>query len=128
MSRMFVVVFGLMLLAGCAKLEHLDQLLTLKDLSEEGDSQDRYTEGQDRKFGLLVEAVQSKTLKLYSHKNKIIKTFGDPAFVEEVTENGQEVEKWLYRYTKEFFDSEKVYLYFDHEGKLINWEYIPARK
>ena len=102
--------------------------MTLKDLSEEGDSQDRYAEGQDHKFGLLVEAVKSKTLKLYSHKNKIIKTFGEPVFVEEVTRDGQGVEKWLYRYTKEFFYSEKVYLYFDHEGKLINWEYIPARE
>ncbi len=118
----------LLVVTGCAKLEHLDQLLTLKDLSEEGDRQDRYVENQDHKFELLLEAVQSNALSQDTHQKKILQKFGDPIYREEITRDGQGVEKWLYRYTKEFFDSEKVYLYFDREGKLINWEYLPERK
>ncbi len=118
----------LLVVVGCAKLEHLDQLLTLKDLSEEGDRQDRYVENQDHKFELLLEAVQSNALSQDTHQKKILQKFGDPIYREEITRDGQGVEKWLYRYTKEFFDSEKVYLYFDREGKLINWEYLPERK
>ena len=126
--NILMMSLGFILLVGCVKLEHLDELLTLKDLSQEGDAQDRYAQEQDHKFELLVEAIKSKTLKAHSHKNKIIKIFGEPIFAEKMIQDGQETQKWLYRYMKKFFDSEKVYLYFDHEEKLIHWEYIPARE
>ena len=124
--KIFFVCLGLMVFMGCAKLEHLDQLLTLKDLSDEGDRLDKYVQAQDSKFELLVGAVKKNTLKRNSHKNKILKIFGDPVYTEEISKDGQKVQQWLYRYAKNFFDGEKVYLYFDARENLIDYEYIPA--
>ncbi len=126
MKGIFFICLGLTVFMGCAKLEHLDQLLTLKDLSEEGDRLDKYVEAQNRKFDLLVEAIKSEKLRHYSHKNKILKAFGDPVYVEEITKDGQPVERWLYRYAKDFFNGEKVTIYIDENNKLMDWEYIPA--
>ena len=109
---------------GCAKLEHLDQLLTLKDMSEEGDRLDRYVKSQDKKFEALMEAVKTNSIKNYSTKRKVMETFGDPIFGEKIKSGDMELERLLYRYAKGFFNSPKVYLYFDNKNELAKWTYF----
>ena len=121
------MVIGLLTLSGCAKLSHMDQLLTLKGLADEQSQMKKYVQEQDRKFDLMLNEVKAGTLDDYSNERKVLRTFGEPVFKEHVSEDGQELELWLYRYATEFFGSDKVYLYFDKDGNLVKSEYIEGK-
>ena len=124
MKRLVIIFAGCLLLCGCSKVRHLDQLLTLKDLANEQTQLGQYVEGQDRNFELMLEEVKAGTLELYSNKRKIQRAFGDPVYARNVVEDDQELESWLYRYATQYFGAEKVYLYFDLDGNLVKSEYI----
>jgi len=115
---------------GCAKLAHMQELLTLKAMSDNGDEQRRFVEAQDSRFETLLEKVKNNQLGEYSSRKSIFRAFGEPIFTKQVQRNNQTQEQWLYRYATKFFDSPKVYLYFDNTGKLIDWQYfeVPEKK
>ena len=114
---------AIIIFSGCAKLAHLQELLTLKAMSDEADKTDKYVKEQDRKFGLLLEAKKDGTIESYKDKKTIVKKFGDPVFCRNETKLNREVEECLYRYAKKFFDSEKIYFYFDSSGQVVTWEF-----
>ena len=118
------LILGLFVMGGCAKVSHLDQLLTLKGLADEQAQMSLDAQEQDKKFDLMLAEKKAGTLDQYLTKGKILRTFGEPIYVTRADRDNQEVEKWLYRYTAEFFGSEKIYLYFDSEENLIESEYI----
>ena len=115
-SILFIVLF---VCAGCARVKRIDQLLTLKDLADEQAVMSQYIEEQDQKFELMLNEARTGTLDQYLNKQRILTAFGDPVFVKHVKEDDQELESWLYRYSTEFFDSEKIYLYFDADNNLV---------
>lgn len=119
-----VVLIILFFLTGCAKVSHLDQLLTLKDLSEEQDSLQRYIQEQDRKFEFLLQAVEDGTIQRYTKARRILKDFGEPVYKEEMTRENPTVQRWVYRYARRFFGSPKVCLYVDAGGRLLRWEIL----
>ena len=123
MKRMTILFLAILVFSGCAKVQHLDQLLTLKGLADEQAEMGQLIEEQDQKFELMLEEVKAGTLDQYLNKRKILRAFGDPIFVKHVKGDNQELESWLYRYSTEFFDSEKVYLYFDSDDNLVKSEY-----
>ena len=123
MNRLCIILLSAMVFSGCAKVQHLDQLLTLKGLADEQAKLGRYVEAQDQKFELMIEEVKAGTLDQYLNKRKILKVFGDPIYIKHVSKNDQELESWLYRYSTEFFDSEKIYLYFDSDDNLVESQY-----
>lgn len=112
---------------GCAKLKHLEQLLTLKHLSEEKDQMAQLVHQRDVQFEQIRSAVQNNQIADYSTKAEILAAFGEPIFSKEVWENDVFVEKWLYRYQLKYFDSDKVYLYFSGD-QLTRWEYREVPK
>ena len=115
-------------LSGCAKLRHLNELLTLKDYSEEQASIDGQVKLQDEKFDRLLEAVRSGKIDAYKEEKEILDNFGEPVLKRE--EKGEEeiLSEWLYRYQVKYFDTDKVYLYFDNNGILKDWKVIEGRK
>jgi hypothetical protein len=118
-----MIFLGCVLAAGCAKVSHLDQLLTLKDLADEQTKLNQYTEERDRSFDRMLKEVKAGTLAQYANKRKVLRTFGEPIFAREIVEGDQTLETWLYRYATKYFGAEKVYLYFDPEGNLVRSEY-----
>ncbi len=114
-------------LSGCAKLSHLQQLLTLKAYSQDKDRQAAYIEAQDQRFEELLKVVKTDALNQYPDQESFLENFGDPVFVKDVVREGRSYRLWLYRYAKRFFDSDKVYLYFDKNEKLHHWKHEPAR-
>lgn len=121
-----VLTMSLFIFAGCAKISHLDQLLTLKDLSEEQDRLERHIQTQDEKFELLVKAVQDGTIGRSKNQRSLRRHFGEPVYTEKITQDGRLLDLWVYRYTTKFFDSPKVHLYLDSSGQLIRWDYLAA--
>lgn len=118
---LFLVVF-LVFSSGCAKLKHLDQLLTLKAFSEEQDKLVSIVANQDKSFDLLRSSYLSGKLGSYQSKTDILKDFGKPILIE-ADKKGPISEIWLYRYSTKYFSSDKIYLYFDDKDKLSKIEY-----
>ena len=121
---MVVIIFC----CGCAKLRHFKQLLTLKSFAKEQGQLDQYVEERDKKFEELVKVYKTNSLNQFADKGSILDKFGEPIMIKDTIRNDQKLELWFYRYEMKFFDSEKIYLYFDQEDKLVDWEYIEARK
>lgn len=122
-SKIFLLG-GLLIFAGCAKLAHIDELLTLQDLSIEQDRQVKFVEDQDKSFELLLKAAENNSFEQYSNQNDFLGNFGPPVYTVDVNENGQQLKKWVYRYSTKAFDSQKIYLYFDDTGRLAKWNHI----
>lgn len=116
------------LIEGCVPLSKLDKLLTLKAYSKNKDAQQAYCEFQTKNFEKLLDVVKEGNINQYPDKKSFYKAFGAPIFVKELTQGGQFVEKWLYRHSTKAFNSEKIYLYFDQTGKLIDWMHILPTK
>ncbi len=110
--------------AGCAEVEHLDQLLTLKAASDNRDLQEKYVQERNKNLKALLEAIDNNNISENFDQKKILENFGEPIFIKQITENGQAYERWLYHDAAKFTATEKVYLYFDPAGKLARWEHI----
>jgi len=124
LSKICIIFLTAIILSGCAKVAHLDQLLTLKGLADEQDQMGKYIDAQDEKFELMLDEMKAGTLDQYLNKRKIVRTFGDPIYVKTVERDEQQLEVWLYRYAGKFFGSEKIYLYFDSDENLVDSEYF----
>ncbi len=128
MNKKFLGIFGIFILflCGCAKLQHMDQLLTLKGVADEQKKQQKYVENQDKKFEQLREAVKTDKIKKFSNQKQIVSKFGQPIYTKSIEKDGQTLELWIYRYSVQYFNSDKILLYFDPDDKLVNSVYEPA--
>jgi hypothetical protein len=123
--KLFCLFLILVLFPGCAKLTHMNELMTLKDLSEEQDAQQRYVAGRNEQFARLLKEMKEQGLEHYKDQRGIVRAFGEPVFKDEVPRNGEIFSRWLYRGQTDYFNPEKAYLYFNPHGQLAAWEYIP---
>ena len=130
MQKNILFLCVIFFLAGCTQskqLAHMDELLTLKGMSENRDEQAKYVDQQNKNFDQLLAVVRANRIKEFPNKNTILKEFGGPVIVSSVMENDQPAEQWLYRYATKYFDTEKVYLYFDAKGNLTRCDdIVPA--
>ena len=115
-------------LAGCTKVQHLDQLLTLKALSDEQAAMSKEVEAANKNFNEMAAAVQSGAISQYKTQRSVRRKFGEPILIDQEQKEGDVVEVWLYRYATQFFGSDKVYLYFDTQGKLKEWKFLKAKE
>jgi len=114
--------------SGCAKLTHLQELLTLKGYSDESLAHEKHIKSQDAKFEKLIAAVKDGSISDFRQPRSFRVAFGDPVYVREISKDGIICQEWLYRYTVRYLDSDKVYLYFSQDGKFLKWEYVPQAK
>lgn len=128
MGRIILLFIFSLFLVGCAKLAHLQQLLTLKAYSQNQDLQAKHVKAQDQKFEELLEVVKTDSFDQYPDKKSFLKAFGDPVFLKKVVREGIPYDLWLYRYAVQLKGSEKVYLYFDKSGKLHDWKHVAAKQ
>ena len=127
MERKFLFIILLFFLTGCTQakqLAHLDQLMTLQGLSENRDEQANFVDDHNKKFAQLREAVKNDQLKEYPNKKVILQAFGEPIIAKTVMDQGEPREEWLYRYATKYFNSDKIYLYFDSQGNLIRCDHV----
>lgn len=124
MNKIIVLFAVIVLLTGCAKLAHINELLTLKAMSDEQARNDKIVKEYDARFSALVDAQKNNQLTQETKKS-ILGKFTKPIYTETITLQGSQVDRWIYRPYVKYFDSELVYLYFDADGKLIKSEYLP---
>ena len=124
----FLLIALIPVVSGCAQLSHLDQLLTLKAISDNRSLQHKFVEDQDKKFTALLAAIKDNSIQKYPDKKRFVKRFGVPIMTQASVCEGKPAELWLYRYAVKYFSSEKVYLYFDAQDKVLAWELIEPEK
>lgn len=107
------------LLAGCAKFEHMDELLALKSYSDNQDAQKRYLEKEEQKFQRLLSDIKAEKLSSGRYKSSIISAYGKPILTSRIENDPEIKEELMYRHPAQLLGSEKAFLYFDQKQKLV---------
>jgi hypothetical protein len=130
MNNSLKIFLGIVLLltSGCATVAHLDELLALKQIDNDQKQMDRCIKRQDAAFARLSADVHSGKIKKGILKQRIIAEYGEPIVTTSVNDGSSVVEVILYRHPTRYFDSDKIYLYFDASQKLVRIEYKPFKK
>lgn len=109
-------------LSGCSQ-----PLKLLMRLNSEDKALSRQLKLGQRRFDLLVRDIERGRLKIGDSEKSILARYGEPVLRLGVEANEQ-FEKLLYRYPMQYFNSSKVYLYFDASDRLMKWSMIdPVR-
>jgi len=112
-------------LSGCVILENLDEVSILGDYSREKDDQHRLVKAIDDHYDALTKAIDQNHINDSKNEADFLHSFGEP-IQKKYLSDGKE--RWLYRYAIYRFAKDKVYVYFDHDGKMVKWERLPCPK
>jgi len=75
------------------------------------------------KYQKVKKAVSEERLEVGETTEDISKKYGDPIVI--VSESGGDLLRWVYKPSKDsFFKGEKIYLFFDQFGRLMDWQEI----
>lgn len=126
MQKATLILFSLMVgvFSGCATL---DELLALKRLGSSQEQIARDIKREEKYFSKLKADIRDQQLKPGLSQDEFLRAYGEPILSRESVDlPGGEV--FLYRHPTRYFNSDKVYVYFDASGKMQSWEYIPYEK
>lgn len=121
------VLFFIFSLTGCTQikqLQNLDPLLTLKDFSDEKDDQAKWVDEELQRFEGLMAAVQDGSIKDVTDKGSFLERFGDPVVIDNIMESNISIERWLYRHPIQKLATDRVYFFFDADGRLLRFERV----
>ncbi|MCK5287972.1 MAG: hypothetical protein KAJ14_11835 [Candidatus Omnitrophica bacterium] len=116
-------VFVTLCLEGCATIKYTKQLLVLKDLADSQKEINKCLDEQEALFKKILVDIKNKKIELGTSKEDFLNSYGKPV----LTRKGSNLfvgEILLYRYPKKYFNSEKVYFYFDRFQKLVDLEHF----
>ena len=117
-----VVLLGF---SGCAAIENLDALNTLGQYSREKDGQHKQVKSIKDHYDVLVKVIEQGHINDYKDKASFLHSFGAPILKKDLNDG---IQRWLYRYAIYRLAKDKVYVYFDRNGKMIKWERLPCPK
>ncbi len=112
-------------LSGCTILSNLDEISALGDYSRNKDSQHRLVKSIKDHYDALTKVIDQRAISDYKDKASFARSFGEPILKKDLSDGGQ---RWLYRYAIYRFAKDKVYVYFDRNGKIIRWERLRCPK
>ena len=125
-KKYFLIISGIIFLAlglsSCTAIKHLDELLTLKELGDEQSKMDAFVDQKNLNFEKVLQDARSKSLDAYQNQKQFLEEYGQPVLSRNIELEGQNVQQWIYRYETEFFNSDKIYVYFDKNKNLVRWE------
>lgn len=125
-KQLIVIAVCVILFSGCAKLSKMNELLRLKELSDEQIAMEKSVEKDDALFDLLLNDFKEGKLEKGETVRNLVDKYGWP-ILERSASEGSNVEEWIYRYSLDFFGSPKVYLYIQ-DGKLTDWKYVEGNE
>jgi len=115
MKKFFALLLVLVFISGCG-----EGLRTLMKLDKEQKTQHKYVSLQSRKVQSLIKNIKNNKLKLGLTRKRVIGIYGQPILAKEVLGYN----RLLYRDALDFNPTERVYLYFDQDDKLANFELV----
>lgn len=104
---------------------HVTEIMRIKAASDNKEEQIRSVRAVNERFDALLVALRNNTLDTCQTKDDFLKRFGEPIFIKKFSDMPAYTERWLYRYAEDLWKSDKVYVYFDAQGKTVTWEYQP---
>jgi len=119
------LLLALLGLSGCVIIENLDEISVLGDYSRNKDNQHHLVKSINDHYDALTKAIAKRYISDYKDKASFARSFGEPILKKDLSDGGQ---RWLYRYAIYRFAKDKVYVYFDHNGKIIKWERLRCPK
>jgi hypothetical protein len=108
-------------LSGCTIISNSDELYMLGDYSREKDNQHRLVKSINDHYDALTKVIARGHIGDYKDKASFVYSFGDPILKKDLSDGTQ---RWLYRYAIFRLAKDKVYVYFDRNGKMIKWEKV----
>ncbi len=125
------IIFAMTLLSlvciyGCISREEIRGLKTLSRYSKSQEGNEKFVEVQEEKFENLLDDYKNDRLKKGLSQRYIFRNYGEPVSSRMVEDDPLIKERLVYRYPMEFFGSEKMYLFFDEDKKLIDWRWEEA--
>lgn len=121
----FPLMLMLLSLSGCTILENLDELTVLGQYSRESDAQHHLVKTIKLHYDALTKVIAQGHISDYKDEASFVHSFGDPILKKDLSDG---VQRWLYRYAIYRLAKDKVYVYFDRNGKQIKWEKLPCPK
>ncbi|MCK9614496.1 MAG: hypothetical protein M0R48_03210 [Candidatus Omnitrophica bacterium] len=122
-----LVYLVVILLCGCAKIAHLNELLTLKRVGDNQKQIEIYLAKQERGFNKLSDDIKNSRLIKGQLKRSVIAKYSEPVLTKcPGPENAGIKEILLYRHPTNRLKSDRIYLYFDNASRLVYWELKPA--
>ena len=115
-------VFAWVCVSGCAKIVHLDQLLTIKAYSDNEDEKKQFIQASDKRFETLFHDLTAGRLAPATPREDVRKAYGRPVYERELGDGAEAGTLWMYRRQTDYSGGEKLYLYFDAQGGLLRWE------
>ena len=119
------LLMALLGLSGCGILSNLDEISVMGDYAREKDDQHRLVKSINDHYDALTKAIDQKVINEYKDEASFTCSFGDPILKKDLSGGAQ---RWLYRYAIYRFAKDKVYVYFDRDGKMIKWEKLSCPK
>ncbi|HOY10234.1 MAG TPA: hypothetical protein PLB05_09210 [Candidatus Omnitrophota bacterium] len=119
----FLFFSTVLILPGCAKLAHLEQLLTLQAYSNNNEDKEMFIEKADKRFEALVHDLTSGRFTRTMRQKEIRKIYGAPIYEQALAGEPGGRTLWMYRRQADYAGKEKIYLYFDARGSLLKWEH-----
>ena len=86
----------------------------LGEYSREKDDQHRLVKSINDHYDALTKVIAQGHISDYKDEASFVHSFGDPILKKDLSDGGQ---RWLYRYAIYRFAKDKVYVYFDRNGK-----------
>lgn len=114
-----VLVPGILVfLSGCAHLDDINKMMALK----RSDDMKQYVLNQETaSFEKVKKYMDSGKMEKGMGMQSVLKEFGEPLLIYYESPGA----KWVYKpASASWFEGEKIYLFFDEEGKLVKWECI----
>ncbi len=112
-------------LSGCIIIENLDEISLLGDYSRNKDNQHHLVKSINDHYDALAKVIAQGHINDYKDKASFVSSFGDPILKKDLSDGGQ---RWLYRHAIYRLAKDKVYVYFDRNGKMIKWEKLSCPK
>ena len=113
------IISLLVIFSGCAAVRNPTQMKTLLKLNSSQKQMHSYVTKQERGFKRLCSDIDRKRLKVGLSQREVVSLYEEPVLEREVKGKIQ----WLYRHPTEYFNSDRVYLYFDSSDVLVGWEF-----
>jgi hypothetical protein len=118
------LLVALLGLSGCNTLSNLDELSALGQYSREKDNQHRLVKSINDHYDALTKVIAQGHINDYKDEASFVNSFGDPILKKDL---GDGTQRWLYRYAIFRYAKDKVYVYFDRNGKQVRWEKLPCQ-
>jgi hypothetical protein len=117
----FIIILSISL-SGCASSKvNISGVRLLAQLGKNDKAKQRAERQETLNFQRVKTCLDKNKMKKGISSRQAIKRFGEPVVVLAETKG----EKWIYKSSGvDWLGGEKIYLFFDREGRLTGWEYI----